>query len=291
MNILNVCVLFAISLKCVAASGGDVGVKFRKAAEEGNFEWLNAHLERWQDRKDLLDDVIRKSADFTVKFIQNVNMFAKRRVLAALFDKGEGMIDEVLARINYNDNDLWDLTNFRPEMAGSPEKFIRLLDKIQKPENQEWAVREGVRSLFVAGRHDLVAPLVNALGKRIFNGESLKEEAIQWMFYEGAWRGNQDIMETYCEHPAITPEVYVDVLNASWNNGKPNQVFQFLLGQADQEDLNGAKKKYPHEYHAKFRLAIDKALETAPPAGSKHSRFAEKTKEEHHRHNATNHIS
>ena len=92
----------------------------------------------------------------------------KWRVLAALFDKGEGMIDNVLGRIKYDDHDLCDLTNYRPELAGSPEKFFRILDKIKEPEKQESAVRVGVENLFEAGKHDLVVPLVNALGKRTF---------------------------------------------------------------------------------------------------------------------------
>ena len=33
-------------------------------------------------------------------------------------------------------------------------------------------------------------------------------------------------------------------LYGSWNDGKPNQVFQFLLEQADQGDLDMAKEKY-----------------------------------------------
>ena len=57
------------------------------------------------------------------------------------------------------------------------------------------AVRWGVRGLFKAGRHDLVVPLVNALGKRTFKSDHLKDEAIQWAFWEGAERGNQDIVE------------------------------------------------------------------------------------------------
>ena len=54
------------------------------------------------------------------------------------------MIDEVLGRIEYDDNDLCDLTDYRPELAGSPEKFFRVLDKIEDPGNQEWAVYWGV---------------------------------------------------------------------------------------------------------------------------------------------------
>ena len=83
---------------------------------------------------------------------------------------------------------------------------------------------------------------MNALGKRTFNSKSLKDEAIQVAFYEGAKGGNQDIVEVYYEHPAITSEEYAGGLYASWNHGKPNQVFPFLLEQADQGDLDRAKE-------------------------------------------------
>ena len=99
----------------------------------------------------------------------------------------------------------------------------------------------------------MVVPLVNALGKRTFKSKSLKEEAIQAAFYEGAERGNQDIVGLYCEHPAITSEKYADGLYESWNDGKPNQVFQFLLEQADQGDLDEAKKKYAEDYESSVK--------------------------------------
>ena len=51
----------------------------------------------------------------------------------------------------------------------------------------------------------------------------------------------------------------------SWNDGKPNQVFQFLLEQADQGDLDMAKEKYADEYYAKFRQAIDEAPKPSHP--------------------------
>ena len=104
MNILSVFVLFAIILKCVAASGDDVGVRFKEAVGIRRLWVVEGKLWRaGRMRKDLLDDVIAKGADVTVKFIQNVGD-AKRRVLAALFDKGEeGMIDGVLGGIEYDD--------------------------------------------------------------------------------------------------------------------------------------------------------------------------------------------
>ena len=88
----------------------------------------------------------------------------------------------------------------------------------------------------------MVVSLVNALGKRTFKSKYLEDVAIQVAFYEGAERGNQDIVELYCEHPAITSEKYADGLDSSWNDGKPNQVFPFLLEQADQGDLDVAKE-------------------------------------------------
>ena len=51
------------------------------------------------------------------------------------------MIDDVLGRINYDDNDLRDLTDYRPELAGSPEKFFRVLDKIKEPKIKSVAVQ------------------------------------------------------------------------------------------------------------------------------------------------------
>ena len=88
---------------------------------------------------------------------------------------------------------------------------------------------------------------MNALGKRTFKSKRLKDVAIQSAFYEGADRDIQDIVGLYYGHPAITSEEYADGLYESWNNGEPNQVFQFLLEQADQGDLDEAKKKYASE--------------------------------------------
>ena len=51
-----------------------LGKEFREAVDGGNFGWLNGNWESWKERKDLLDYVIAKGADFTVRFIQNVEM-------------------------------------------------------------------------------------------------------------------------------------------------------------------------------------------------------------------------
>ena len=185
-----------------------LGKGFKEAVDGRNFGWLRANWESWNRRKDLLDGVIAKGVDVTVRLIRNVDKVAKECVLAALFDKGEEMIDEVFGGISYDDYDLRGLTIYRPELAGSPEKFSRILDRIKKPKDREAAVEYGLRNLFIAGRHDLVVPLVNALGKRTFKSKRLKDVAIQKAFREGTEGGNQDIAEEYYEHPAITSEEY-----------------------------------------------------------------------------------
>ena len=65
-------VLFAILLKCVTASEDAVGAGFKEAVDRRDFGWLKENWESWKERKDLLDYVIAKGADVTVRLIQNV---------------------------------------------------------------------------------------------------------------------------------------------------------------------------------------------------------------------------
>ena len=43
------------------------------------------------------------------------------------------MVDEVLKKINYNDHDLMNLTDHRPELAESHDNFFKVIDKINDP--------------------------------------------------------------------------------------------------------------------------------------------------------------
>ena len=136
-------------------------------------------------------------------------------------------VDQVLENIKYDDNDLMDLTDHRPELAESHEGFFKVIDKIKNPGNQELAVKCGVYNLFNAKKHDSVIPLINALEKRQFNGRKLKNVAIQRAFYQGASRGIKYIVEEFHEHPAITSERYADGLIESWKYDKLKIHFHF----------------------------------------------------------------
>ena len=97
---------------------------------------------KWSDRNDLFDYVVTKSVEFITGFINQVED-AKRPTLAALFIKRSDEVDQVLKKIKYDDYDLRDLTDHRPELAESHENFFKVIDKIKDPENQEMAVEIG----------------------------------------------------------------------------------------------------------------------------------------------------
>ena len=195
-----------------------------EAVEEDGFVSIKRDWEKWKNRNDLFDHVVTKSVEFIIGFINQVGNL-KRPTLAALFIKRSDEVDQVLKKIEYNDNDLIYLTDHRPELAESHDKFFKAIDKIKDPENQEWAVKCGVINLFNAKKHDSVIPLINALEKRQFNGRSLKNVAIQRAFYQGAWRGIKDIVEEFHEHPAITSERYADGLIDSWENDNSKKMY------------------------------------------------------------------
>ena len=111
-----------------------------KHLKRNGFESIKRDWRKWEDRNDLFDHVVMKSVEFIVGFINQVED-AKRPTLAALFIKRPDKVDQVLKKIKYDDDDLMDLTDYRPELAESHENFFKVIDKIKDPENQEWAVR------------------------------------------------------------------------------------------------------------------------------------------------------
>src|ERR1700722_4085635 len=126
-----------------------------EAVEENGFVSIKRDWEKWKDRKDLFDYVVTKSVEFIIGFINQVRDLT-RPTLAALFIKRSDEVDDVLKKIEYDDIDLRDLTDHRPELAESHENFFKAIDKIKDPEYQESAVGWGVTNLFEAKKHGSV---------------------------------------------------------------------------------------------------------------------------------------
>jgi hypothetical protein len=267
MNILRVAVLFGILLKCVTASENGVAHDVIDALAENGFGSIKSDWRKWWNRKDLFDHMVTKSVEFIAGFINQVGVL-KRRTLAALFIERSDEVDEVLKRIKYNDDDLWGLTMYRPELAESHENFFKVIDKINDPIDHEYAIEFGVEQLFKIKRHASVIHLINALENRQFNGRKLKDVAIQRAFYEGAKRDIKHIVETLYDHPAITSRKYAFGLTLSWEHNSLN-IFSFLLSQADQDDLETFKGEDTYKDVPEIHDAIDKAMKTAPSGGTR----------------------
>ena len=270
MNILKYSILLTIFLECVIASGRSFerdGIMALK--QQSEFE-STKNWREWKRRMNLYDKVVTRSVRFIAGFI-NQFKWTKRPTLAALFIKRLDMVDEVLNKIKYDDEDLCYLTRDRPELAESHANFFKLMSKIQDPRYQNVAVSEGVNNLFKANKHDSVIPLIDALESSTLS-RTVKDHAIQQAFYEGAWRGIKYFVERFHEHPAITSKDYANGLVNSWKWGKSTPDFRFLLNQADQGDLKKAMQRDKYKKDQDFRKAIDDAFPNAGPAGERHER-------------------
>jgi hypothetical protein len=135
--------------------------------------------------------------------------------LAALFDGKTEMVNGVFGRVGYADRDLTFVTFYRPEIANLPDKLFNVLDRMKTVEDQGMAVRDCVDALFNVKKHALVIPLMDALGRRTFRSDGLKELAIQVAFWEGAERGIKDVVEGFYDYSAITAEKYAHGLSAA----------------------------------------------------------------------------
>ena len=148
-----------------------------------------------------------------------------------------------------------------------------LLNKIVTPEDQEKVVEKGIVQLVSHDKETF--PLLDALKDKTFRSERLEHFAIQKAFMGGVKGGGVALLPVdICEHAAITPELYADALIVTAEKG--NDVFtrQLLLKQADRYDLQAVKEKEGYEgLNAGFRDAIEEALKTAKPEGTRWPKY------------------
>ena len=180
----DVVALPAASEKCVIASVDESGDEFRKAVDAEDFEWFSQNYSRWSTRDDLISYATAKGVDFLNKFVARTGLLGT--ILASLFNMGScgGIIQEVLKEHRYsvNYNVLEHLTDLRLDLLDPPEKFLKVLDRAERPGTEEHAVVKGISNLYLKRRYDLVVPLIEALGKRTFKTVGLRDIAIQGHF-------------------------------------------------------------------------------------------------------------
>ena len=213
--------------------------------------------------------MIRKvDPDLIANFVNQTNQ-ANARTLEELWLRSpEEAFKKVLEKVNFPQQVLIDFASSR-NVGILPETFLVLLNKIVKPEDQENVVEKGIEQL-VHWPAD-TSRLLNALKGKTFRSERLEYLAIQKAFMAGAKDDKVHLLpKAICEHAAITPELYAEALTVAAGFGKYSPTRGFLLKQADQYDLQAVKEKAGYAgLSAKFRDAIEKALEVAKPGGTR----------------------
>ena len=273
MKFLQAVVLSAICVGYVTASflGYFGHLSLHRAIDEGNLdiavdlvkqdESLGEAGVKYVIRKDNHDpDLI---ANFVIQTNQaNANTLDELGVHSPI-----ETFENVLERVDFPQQALVD-SAASYDVTSRTDKFLVLLNKIVKPEDQEKVVEKGIEQL--VDRYTDTSPLLNALKGKTFRSERLEYLATQKAFMEGAKSGRVNILQKdICNHAAITPKLYADALIATAEKGEYS-LHLSLLKQADQYDLQVVKEKAGYaDLKPKFRNTIEKALKTAAPEGTR----------------------
>ena len=277
MKFLQAVVLSAICVGYVTTSDpGYVGsYGLHRAIDEGR---LDIAVELGKQNETLgargVDYVIRKdNPNLIANFVNQTNQ-ANASTLEELWNESPiETVEKVIERVDFLQQALVDVVSSCSVMGYSPDKLLVLLNKIVKPEDQEKALGKGIERL--VRRSEETSPLLNALKGKTFRSERLEYIAIQKEFTEGVKRGRINHWpEDICNHAAISPELYADVLTVAAKWLKHDPMLPFLLKQADRYDLEAVKEKAGYAgLNAGFHDDIEKALEKAAPGGTRQHKY------------------
>ena len=193
MKFLQAAVLSAICVGYVTASHlGYVGYHgLRDAIDEGRLD-IAVDLVKQDETLGRVgvDYVIAKDdPDLIANFVNQTNQ-ANASTLDELWCESPiETIEKVLEKVDFPQQALVD-SAASYGVASNPEKFLVLLNKIVKPEDQEKVVEKGIEQLVY--NYKVTSPLLNALKGKTFRSERLEHLAIQKAFMEGVEGGIVD---------------------------------------------------------------------------------------------------
>jgi len=275
-----IAILASIFGKCITADDNRMP-EFCKAVDEGimiKAVWLHQSSGKYsEERNEMLNYVVdTKDQSFIFKFAKQTRI-KKYDLLAALHrKKSPKMIEEAFKVFKFSQEDLmWAAS--RLELMCSLDDLFNLLGKIEEQENQEEAIEHGTYNLFPE-RTECFEQLLDTLeGNESF--KHLKNAAINGAFEGASIHDNKSIVERFYDHPAVTSGDYAHVLLVFRFRYAEDPIFTFLLGEADQDDLDAVVRiwekwkklkweKYD-ELDAEFTKTIEDALLTAKPGGTR----------------------
>ena len=265
MQVLRTATLVAIFIKCLTASTVDM-TQLRESIDAGDFETVKKLCKKnWG----LLGQVVETNgSEFIVKFIKQSKVDSY--TLSTLFRYGsKGVIEKVLEDITFSEDDLLYASSYH-ELMCWPEKFIGLLNKIPTSGGQEFAVSEGIRSLFLEERTDCIEPMLVTLEDNVFLSENLLDTAIKGIFTSGASSGNETWIQRLYDHLVITPAVYTDGVLASWRHVNHGSGFKWLLMKADKGDFRAIEERNDRARDStSYCYAVTRASYVAKPNGTR----------------------
>ena len=149
------------------------------------------------------------------------------------------------------------------ELACDPERFTFLLNRFNRVEELERAVKRGVSALFAKNKTECLDPLLSVLREGTFLGKDLEDIAIRGAFHEAS--SYQDdralIAERIYEDSAITAKDYSNALRDFYIYGdKTKKIFNTLLAGADKQDLSAVRKS---DYFSVMKLEFQQAVNQA----------------------------
>ena len=272
MKFLQAAVLSAVYMGYVIASDpGYVGYDgLRRAIDDGR---LDIAVELGKHDETLGEEgvrcVIRKdNSDLIANFLNQTNQANAHTLDVLWVSSSIETFEQVLEKVDFPQQALVNLASSYRAVTIA-DKFLALLNKIVKPEDQEKFVEKGIERLV----NSSIGPshLLNALKGKTFRSERLEYLAIQKAFMEGVEDGRKDFLTAdIYNHAAITPELYADALIVNTTSWSEADMRPFLLKNADRYDLEAVKEKADYAgLSAKFRDDIEKAFGEAAPGGTR----------------------
>ena len=222
----------------------------------------------WKVRTEGVAYVVKKKPlRFIINFIERIKHLCKQTLVALYRTGSKTAIEAVIEEVEFPKQYLLHAASTCTLMR-SPENFINLLNKVP-PEDHKDVVEKGIKRLFWNRRTHYIGPLLAALEDRTFQGESLKDIAIQQLFYSEIYGYDDNWLKRIYNHPAITSDIYTHGILR--NDRHPSQL-GWLLDVADRDDLEAARDDLDRHWNpdAKLRDTIEQALLTAKPGGTRH---------------------
>ena len=208
-----------------------------------------------------------KSSAFIINFFEIASLLVKLCTLAVLLKKGsKATIEEVLKEVTVSQDDLVYAARYI-ELACSPERFVVLLGRIETPENQDMAVKNGIKALLAEGHTDYIDPLLTALKNNKFYNRDVEDFVVQMMFVAGAFNHNEVWTRRLHDHTAINPETYAFALFAAGEESVGSPGFEWLLATASHGDLLATEELISQKISRipDFRDVIKQTLSSTKP--------------------------